>query len=439
MRKIILFLSVSCITIIVSCKKNIESKLEKQNQKEEQSEAYAKPICSSPALTALKQLPPSDYNDLKIKSSRFYAINSGSKIYRVPFISKDSTTDFVLIATDSSKRVTTGKVINIKATNNWKSEGVFTGQVTISSLNKTINKTYSIVKNKSQDTALFRSALVMAGPDPGGISVWTWFALLEALGLTGMPDNYYAPLQGGGGGGPTPPPSPDGCNTPESVGVEDEGAILFDYSNSGPGINLQKYLNCFNNIPDAGATYSIKLYADLPDNSNPDRIASGVTPGHAFITLTKTNGSSNVSQTFGFYPVSGPLSIFNVPVDSKIVDDGKTRHEFNASITMNLSQISFNTIKNDLAPMLAGNDYDLDGYNCTDFALQLFNYGRPSTDKIVVPDTFIQDFNGYYQNFGTTPNGLYKKLKEMKNLGGPQAANIQIGTFQAPNSYGACN
>lgn len=110
--------------------------------------------------------------------------------------------------------------------------------------------------------------------------------------------------------------------------------ILFDYSNSVPAIDLQKYFNCFDRIPDNGATYSIKLCADLPDNSNPDIVVVGVTPGHAFLTITKTNGSQSVTQSFGFYPQSGPLSIFAGAVGSKIVDDGKAgfEHEVNASI-----------------------------------------------------------------------------------------------------------
>lgn len=215
--------------------------------------------------------------------------------------------------------------------------------------------------------------------------------------------------------------------------------ILFDYSNSGPAIDLQKYFNCFDIIPDNGATYSIKLCADLPDNSNPDIVVVGVTPGHAFLTITKTNGSQSVTQSFGFYPQSGPLSVFGVGVNSKIVDDGKAgfEHEVNASISMdNISQLGFNAVKNLALGYVNSLQYDLDVFNCADYALDCFNFIRSS--QIIVPDS--QYPIGFpIINYGTTPNGIYKNLKEMKDTNHPEAANIQIGVNNSTTSHGPCN
>ena len=53
-----------------------------------------------------------------------------------------------------------------------------------------------------------------------------------------------------------------------------------------------------------GAVYSAKLCVDIPVNNDPLALLDGTTPGHAFITVTKTNGSQSATLSFGFYPAT---------------------------------------------------------------------------------------------------------------------------------------
>ncbi len=277
---------------------------------------------------------------------------------------------------------------------------------------------------------------------------------------------------GGGGGGGSAPPSPCGVEQPNgtnSVHNNPETMVTFktpcggnspgwepvdgggQYINSqnpgvgfqfsffsGPAIDLNKYFKCFDNIPDAGATYSVKLCADIPDNSYVDNLFVGTTPGHVFLTITKTNGTQSVTQSFGFYPKIAWLSISMAAVASKIVDD--RGHEYNASITMdNISQLDFLSIKNLSLSLANSMSYDLDNYNCTNYALDIFNFIRP-TNKLNVPDWIPQYYDPFTNrwvngdNYHQTPNGLYKLLNSMNNN-----SSVQIGTFAAPISHGPCN
>jgi len=257
------------------------------------------------------------------------------------------------------------------------------------------------------------------------------------------------PSGGGTGGGGAPPPYYPCTNTPTALNLLPEPLppcpppnggggwtpveatdATFNFESSA-GIDLQKYFNCFDNIPDAGATYSVKLCADLPRNQYPYQAMNGMTPGHVFITLTKTNGSQSITQSFGFYPSNGILSTSMLPVSSKIVDDGHNNHEYNASILMNVSQIDFNAVKNLALAHANAMQYDLSDFNCTDFGLQCFNIAR------AVPIS-IDPLPGW-GIINNTPNMLYIKLDYMKYTNAPEAANIQIGVFNAPTSYGACN
>jgi hypothetical protein len=203
---------------------------------------------------------------------------------------------------------------------------------------------------------------------------------------------------------------------------------------SGPEIDLTKRFNCFNSVPtNASTSYSVTLYADIPDNNDPEQLVAGDgSPGHAFVTLTKTNGTSSVSQTFGFYPLKKGKSVGFHGVESKIVDNGGD--EYNASITMtNVSLIDFNAAMN-LALSNSTLLYDLNDYNCTDYAVGVFNQVMPFNNQLNVP-VYITGFGVTYK---TTPNKLYKTLKQMKQSGEFQGS-IQVGTGNGTRSAGDCN
>lgn len=112
---------------------------------------------------------------------------------------------------------------------------------------------------------------------------------------------------------------------------------------------------------------------------------------------------------------------------------GGSGHEYNASILMNnLSQLDFNTVKNLALNYANSLLYDINDFNCSDYALDCFNSIR--TSPLVIPNTVFP-----LKDYGTTPNGIYKKLNEMKNNNDPEAANIGIGVFTALTSHGPCN
>jgi len=223
-----------------------------------------------------------------------------------------------------------------------------------------------------------------------------------------------------------------------STNVYDPGENFEFTIVSDPAIDLAKYFKCFDNIPDAGATYTVKLCADLPSNNNPDNlINNSLEPGHSFITMTKTNGNNSVTQSFGFYPVPKYVSALMIPVSSKIVDNGSSgnEHEYNASIeAKNISQQDFKSLQNIALSRANLMKYDLNDYNCTTYALDVFNFINQS-NPVVVPDWLGSGGNtpgGF--NYKKTPNGLYKALNAMTNN-----PNVSVGKFQASTSHGPCN
>jgi hypothetical protein len=99
---------------------------------------------------------------------------------------------------------------------------------------------------------------------------------------------------------------------------------------------------------------------------------------------------------------------------------------------MTITQSQFNTVKNMTLNYASNSQYDIDDFNCADFALNCFNSIRST--PLEVPDTY-RTFVWY----GTIPNGIYEKLKDMKDTNHAEAANIFIGETNAPTSQGECN
>jgi len=213
--------------------------------------------------------------------------------------------------------------------------------------------------------------------------------------------------------------------------------LNFVYDNL-PGIDLTKYFKCFTYIPDAGATYSVTICADLPVNDNPEALLDrNFQCGHSFLIFTKTNGNSSASLSFGFYPQRILLSLTTLPLSSKVSDDGAVAHEYNGSLTMNgISALDFMTLEHEAENLANSMKYDIGDYNCTNFALDVFNSIRP-TDPLQVPD-WIGSYTGL--DFGATPNGLYSLIKSMEyNKNGTRNFNVQIGVMRAPQAMGPCN
>ena len=89
-------------------------------------------------------------------------------------------------------------------------------------------------------------------------------------------------------------------------------------------------------------------------------------------------------------------------------------HLYDASLEMNVSGAQFTAMMN-TAITGAKNNYQMVGYNCTDFALSVFNQGR--SIPLNVPSS-IGTITG--RDYGKTPSGVFETIKSMQtnNVGG---------------------
>lgn len=242
------------------------------------------------------------------------------------------------------------------------------------------------------------------------------------------------PLQIGGGGGD---------NSGEILEIE------LDSSANSPAVDIKKLFKCFDNVPDfPGTIYSMKLCADIPSNNNPNIpwVFQGLNPGHTFLVITKTNGNNSVTQAFGFYPVDGKANITSQsPVPSKIVDD--KFHEINASISMpSIDPMSFNLIRTYAEDVFSKKEYDIINFNCSNFAIDLFNLARPTNTQIVVQPYNANVTPGIVPPaiwvINKSPQELFKELKRLNQTNPAEAPNIAIQQshlYRAPQTNGECN
>jgi hypothetical protein len=271
-------------------------------------------------------------------------------------------------------------------------------------------------------------------------STWLWLQSLmydNSGGGGGNNGGYYGSDGGGynyGGGGGSNGGSTGDTGGGTGVIVDQTMLVDVDTYVNNPAIDINQFLKCFENIPDDGATCSITICSDIPVDSDPSKLFNWNTesPGHCFLELKKSNGSQSVQQSIGFYPTANWKNILSAdPVDSKMVDDG--HHEFNASLKMNVTAFNFRSAIGKIKE-LSTMKYDMDEFNCTDFALEVFNYIRT---PLKIPQYVIP--GGMY---GTnTPQGLYNKLNEMWRNNDPEAKNITIDMVKGyvGSSSGPCN
>ena len=212
---------------------------------------------------------------------------------------------------------------------------------------------------------------------------------------------------------------------------------------------LERLFKCFDRVPDEGAHYSVQLCAEVPVKSDPMALVGwrgGENAGHTFLVLKKWRDGIGVTQCFGFYPLRRP-SMWNPMkgVPSEIRDN--EHHEINAAITVELTAAGFLLVL-EKALFLAANEYRLVDFNCSDFALTVFNCVR--AEPIVLapfPVSLPVGIGSRKSSFtkvtsiGSTPQMLYATLYAMKNTGGPGAKDIIIDLSHdtlAPPSFGEC-
>ncbi len=219
---------------------------------------------------------------------------------------------------------------------------------------------------------------------------------------------------------------------------EDEELVDFEFVENLSPIDITKYMKCFANIPDQGSTCSIEIFTDIPVDENSNKLFNWLTqsPGHTFLQIKKANGNLSVTQNIGFYPLEGWKTLLTTaPVAGKFVDNSE--HEYNASLKMNLTAEELKKALDEIVYLSSFVKYDIDEFNCTDFALDVFNTNRVS-NPLEIPKYDIP--GGTAINGTNTPQGLYNQLKSMQPQG-IESSNITIPgdkRFVADGS-GPCN
>jgi hypothetical protein len=391
---------------------------------------------------------------------------------RLGWLHKKPERDFVLLQSDSLGNCKIGHIIQLDRDSS-NDQAQFNGQIEVLSLSGKL-VTHSIISNGfvqtlhprlfSYTTSNDLAAEPLLLPTPtqmgpyyedlpevivvgyistnGGSSV-TFNELLSFESLINLGYGSSNPGPGTstgsgnpGGSGGSAVYSPISGGTGNGIQQSQDLIINYESSASLPGINIESYMQCFNNIADAGAECSLSLLVDLPVNDNPYVIFnwnSGAV-GHSFLKLTKSGGGQSISQIIGFAPTKPFQALLSTtPVAGKIVDNAG--HKYNASLTMPISPSQLNTAiqsieKNSSAP------YDIVNFNCVNFSVQVLNALRP-TNPLSVP---LLEIPGTAASLSSTPEGLYILLSRMKAAGGPEATNIITDDILfAGGSHGACN
>jgi hypothetical protein len=198
---------------------------------------------------------------------------------------------------------------------------------------------------------------------------------------------------------------------------------------NGEGVKLSRRFECFHPVK-AEAVYTVTLCADVPDNDHPSKVYYKKEPGHVFLIVEKKDSASqnnSLAQVFGFYPRRPVSSIVFKNVRCEILDNGE--REYNVAITKEISADEFQLLL-DQAEVLTRKKYNINRFNCYDYALAVFN-SLPGIEKLPVTHVKFPFIFGR----GGSPCGLYKDLEKLKADSGAWAPYIKFGLFKAPASY----
>ena len=194
-------------------------------------------------------------------------------------------------------------------------------------------------------------------------------------------------------------------------------------------VRLARTFECFSPLEEH-AVYSISICADIPDDNDPDRVYYKKEPGHVFLILQKSDSLSDnkiITVVFGFYPRRPVSSVVFKSVRCDILDNSKRR--YNAGLTRQISVAEFRIVLRK-AENLAKKKYNLNRYNCYDYAVDVFN-ALPGIEKLPLTHVRFPFIFGR----GGSPCGLYRDLEKLKTRGSVWAPAIQFGDLRAPASY----
>jgi len=173
-------------------------------------------------------------------------------------------------------------------------------------------------------------------------------------------------------------------------------------------------------------TYFLTLAADIPDNNNPGKVHFQKEPGHVFLILTKkdTHNGESQAMVWGFYPRRPLTSIFFKRVKSEVRDN--SNREYNISLTCRLTPDGLDSLKS-AAEELSFRKYDLNRFNCYDYAVNLFNAVQK---QMTVPVSYMRF--PLVLGKGGTPCSLYKDISILAPSALPVGYIVQTGVFYAP-------
>lgn len=177
-------------------------------------------------------------------------------------------------------------------------------------------------------------------------------------------------------------------------------------------------------------TYSITLCGDVPDNERPMKVYFKKEPGHVFLVLTMEDTVCHFeprSQVFGFYPQRPVSSVIFKNVRCKMMDNGNRIYD--VKIEKDLSASEFDLVLEN-AVVFAQKKYNLNRYNCYDYALNVFNCFS-GIEKIPVNRVRFPFIAGK----GGSPVCLFRDLRKLYEEGSWWAPYIDFGSFKAPVSF----
>lgn len=400
---------------------------------------------NKPLQVLLKDsLSGAEYATVDFSNTRNSHLPGSRSITRIGYKGKNILQDFILIYQDSLDHLVNGRIIHITGTLNQidpTGKPSFNGSIESYSLQHRNSSSFDIINghltpllsvkagvnsirvgmNMACSDCTIPEVIVSSSYRDIGISFAAWMNFLSMFGY-GDTNDYFLIDYGfagsiGGGGGPTPP---------------DVATIDTESPETKNAIDPKKYADCFGQIPDDGATCSITISADLPVDGHPETFFNWTdrSPGHAFIELNKSNPYGTVQQDIGFYPDASFKVLTGSNIASKIVDDGG--HEYQARYTITVTAAQFQAAINKLNTA-SSNSYNVSHYNCTDFALDVFN---SAGGNLAIPHHAIPGFE--IDGGSNTPQGLYEKISQLKDNGTVGTTKTN-GKEYSGNSKGPCN
>lgn len=214
----------------------------------------------------------------------------------------------------------------------------------------------------------------------------------------------------------------------QTLSLQPDSEDLSAYAKNKAGQMLAQRFTCFDQGHDH-SQYYITLCGDIPDNSKPAKVCYKKEPGHVFIILTMQDTvchTKDISTAFGFYPQRPASSVIFKNVRCEILDNSSRNYD--VLIQKDLTAFEFELIL-EKAISLTQKNYNLNRYNCYNYALEVFN-SVSGIEKI--PESRIRF--PFIAGKGGSPCCLYRDLEKLKQEGSVWASHISFGSFKAPGS-----